>query len=1086
MTGHIKGVVVMIRLSRMGIRNLAADDVVYSRGLQDYKNNHVVNATWSSGKQQYRVTVKDSFNYMVTIKVYEDGSFEHSCNCSEHLKGNGACKHVVTALFFVLNYVERSLLKEPDNPGEKTIFQILEYFSNQEYNGTQGETFHLEVMISIPALLRSDSGNAYISIQVGSNRLYKVQSIKKFLMDYYNQENIDLGKEFKFIYGESKFDKSSQKILDYLIEIYEIGEAIDKISYSKLFNKSQIIITKNMLKRFLAILLDTKFVLELYGKQYDNVQYSTENPPIKYNLSLKDSEITLDYLEQYNVIPLTESGELLFLNGFIYQPNKKFRGNYVPFFNSLGKEKEPLVFRGENKNKFLETVLPKISETMELSVPQEIQERFITTDLKAVIYLDKVKSNIRAELKYRYGDHEFNAFENAPTDQYIIVRQPQKEDYFIEYLEQLGFQTKAKYFIMRNEDNIYEFLTSSIHDLAKECDLYYSDEFKKINIKSPGKVKAGLRINSGLNLLEVDLNYEEVPKEEIRDLFRSYRMKKKYYRLKDGSFIDLEEQNVGTLWDILNNLNVSGKDLSNETIYLSKNSALYLNNVFEEKDFLVERNEAFIDLIDRMIDPSITEYTIPSGINAELRNYQITGYKWLRTLADHSLGGILADDMGLGKTLQSIVYIESMLEEQKKGKEQGEKLQFLIVCPTSLIYNWQDEIENFAPHLRSIVITGAPKERQESIEDSNNADILITSYPLIRRDVELYDRFNFHTIFIDEAQYIKNADSLNAKSVKLLRANHKFALTGTPIENSLSELWSIFDFIMPDYLLSHTKFVNQYEKPIMKEEEGVLEDLNKRIIPFILRRMKKDVLHELPDKIEEKMLTDMSEDQKKVYISYVENIKSELNTEIDEKGFEKSKMKILAALTRLRQICCHPSTFIEDYNGGSGKLDLLMELLVDAIANDHRILIFSQFTSMLDIIQEELAMQDIPNFYLSGSTKIQDRNDYVKRFNLGEGKVFLISLKAGGTGLNLIGADTVIHYDPWWNPAVEDQATDRAYRIGQAKSVHVIKLITKGTIEEKIYKLQRRKKELSDSVIQSKEVFINTLSREELEDILSF
>lgn len=1076
----------MIKLSRMGIRNLAADDVVYSRGLQDYKNNHVLNATWSSGKQQYRVTVKDSFNYMVTIKVFEDGSFEHSCNCSDHIKGNGACKHVVTALFFVLNYVERSLLKEPDNPAEKTIFQILEYFSNQDYNTTQGETFHLEATISIPTLLRADSGNAYISIQVGSNRLYKVQSIKKFLMDYYNQENIDLGKEFKFIYGESKFDKSSQKILDYLIEILEVQEAIDKISYSKLFNKSQLIITRNMLKRFLEITQDCKFILELYGKQYDSVRYSTDNPPIKYHLSLKENEIALDYLEQYNVIPLTESGELLYLNGCIYHPNKKFRSNYVPFFNSLGKEKEPLVFKGEHKNKFLETVLPKISETMELSVPKEIQERFITTDLKAVIYLDKVKNTIRAELRYGYGEHEFNAFENAPSDQYIIVRQPQKEDYFIEKLEQLGFQIKAKNFIMRSEDTIYEFLTESIHDLAKECDLYYSDEFKKINIKSPGKVKAGLRINSGLNLLEMDLVYEEVPKDEIKDLFKSYRMKKKYYRLKDGSFIDLEEQNVGALWDILNNLNVSNKDMGNDTIYLSKNNALYLNNIFEEKDFLLEKNDAFIDLVDRMIDPSITEYNLPSGIKADLRNYQVTGYKWLRTLADHSLGGILADDMGLGKTLQSIVYIESIMEEYKMDKIQNEKLLFLIVCPTSLIYNWQDEIENFAPHLRSVVITGAPKERQEFIEASDHADILITSYPLMRRDVDLYNKFNFHTVFIDEAQYIKNADSLNAKSVKQLRANHKFALTGTPIENSLSELWSIFDFIMPDYLLSHSKFLNQYEKPIMKEEEGVLEDLNKRIIPFILRRMKKDVLHELPDKIEEKMLTDMSEEQKKVYVSYIENIKGELTSEIDEKGFEKSKMKILAALTRLRQICCHPSTFIEDYTGGSGKLDLLMELIVDAIANDHRILVFSQFTSMLDLIEVELGKQKIESFYLAGTTKIQDRNEYVKRFNQGEGKVFLISLKAGGTGLNLIGADTVIHYDPWWNPAVEDQATDRAYRIGQAKAVHVIKLITKGTIEEKIYKLQKRKKELSDSVIQSKEVFINTLSREELEDILSF
>jgi SNF2 family DNA or RNA helicase len=441
------------------------------------------------------------------------------------------------------------------------------------------------------------------------------------------------------------------------------------------------------------------------------------------------------------------------------------------------------------------------------------------------------------------------------------------------------------------------------------------------------------------------------------------------------------------------------------------------------------------------------------------------------------LGGILADDMGLGKTLQAIVYMASI-------KEISDKAQFLIVCPSSLVYNWQDELDNFAPDLTSEVITGPPKERQELIESNKVPDILITSYPLMRRDIEIYEKINFHTVFIDEAQFIKNADSLNARSVKQLNSQHKFALTGTPIENSLSELWSIFDFIMPNYLLSHTKFMNQYEKPIMKEEEGVLGDLNRRIIPFILRRMKKDVLKELPDKVETKILTDMVEEQKKVYLSYMENIKSEISNEIKENGLEKSKIKILAALTRLRQICCHPGTFIENYTGGSGKLELLMEIIIDAIANEHRILIFSQFTSMLSIIEKELKNKNIPGFYLEGATKMQDRNDYVKRFNLGEGKVFLISLKAGGTGLNLVGADTVIHYDPWWNPAVEEQATDRAYRIGQVNSVHVIKLITKGTIEEKIYKLQKKKKVLSDSVIQSKEVFISSLSREELEDLL--
>ena len=288
---------------------------------------------------------------------------------------------------------------------------------------------------------------------------------------------------------------------------------------------------------------------------------------------------------------------------------------------------------------------------------------------------------------------------------------------------------------------------------------------------------------------------------------------------------------------------------------------------------------------------------------------------------------------------------------------------------------------------------------------------------------------------------------------------------------------------MPNYLFSHTRFANRFEKPILRDEKQVLNDLGKRIHPFILRRMKKEVLKELPEKFETKMVTELTERQKKIYLSYMDEIKEDLGNKIKDNSIGQNQIQILAALTRLRQICCHPSTFIDNYKGGSGKLDLLMELIPEALMNDHRILVFSQFTSMLNLIGEELKLREISYFYMEGSTPPKVRNDYVKRFNEGEGSIFLISLKAGGTGINLTGADTVIHYDPWWNPAVEEQATDRAYRIGQENAVHVIKLLTKGTIEEKIFKLQEKKRELSDSIIQSKEVFINKLTKEELEDI---
>lgn len=1068
----------MIQISRTGIRNLASDDTIYSRGVQYYKDNRIVNATYSNTSKQFRMVVKGNYNYSVTVEEQEDGSFDYSCNCPSRLKDQGACKHVVAALLFILKYQERAVLSETKSPAERKVMQLLDYFVSQVDTVLLGETFQLETIISIPSILKGEGSRAMVSLRGGSSRKYKIQTIKKFLTDIYHHESFVIGKEFKFVHGESTFDQISTEVLNYLLEIYEIQEVIDSSHFSKIFTKSQILITKSMLVKLLDILSGSSFVLELYGRVYQDVYFVKGNPKISYQLSMDEDSITVDYKGKDAVLPITETGEMLYYDGAIYLPDKKFIRNYKPFYNSFGKDKEPLVFKGESKNSFLENVLPRISETMELDIPEELKSRYITCDMEAKMYFDKYKAGIKAELKYKYGDYEFNSFENAAAGSYIIVRQREKEDNIISELLKLGFVPYKNFYLLKDEEKIYEFMSGRVMELETKAALYYSEDFRKLGIHPPGSMKAGVRMNSGLNMLELDISFGEVPKEELRDLLHSFHIKKKYYRLKNGSFIDLDDNIIDEISTILNSLNVTDKDIKEEAILLEKQHAVYLEKVFSDKEFEFSKDKDFIALTEKILNPSVTEYMLPPGILATLRPYQFTGYKWLKTLADNDLGGILADDMGLGKTLQSIVYIASEINDAHKN-------HFLIVCPTSLIYNWLDEIENFAPYIKALVVSGTPIERQETIESYEDYDVLITSYPLIRRDITSYEKIEFNTVFIDEAQFIKNDSSQNAKSVKRLKAIHHFALTGTPIENSLSELWSIFDFIMPGYLGNHSRFVEMYEKPIIKEDADALHDLHQHITPFILRRMKKDVLTELPDKYETKMLTDLSEGQKLVYMSYIESIRNELHSDIEENGLERSKIKILAALTRLRQICCHPSTFIDNYQGGSGKLELLMEIIPDAIANEHRILVFSQFTSMLRIIENELKELEIPYFYLEGSTPTQDRNDYVKRFNNGEGKVFLISLKAGGTGLNLTGADTVIHYDPWWNPAVEDQATDRAYRIGQQNKVHVMKLITKGTIEEKIFKLQRKKKELSDSIISSKEVFINTLTKEELEELFA-
>lgn len=1073
----------MVQISRTGIRNLSSNDTVYARGLQYYKENRVINASYSNNAKLYRLEVQGNYKYSVTVEEQGDGTFDYNCNCPSRLKDQGACKHVVAALLFILKYQERTMLSETKSPEERKIIQILDYFASQEEAFTVGETFSLEPIISIGQMMKGEDTRANVSFRGGSNRKYKIQTIKKFLSNIYNNESFSIGKEFNYVNGESTFDASSQVILNYLLDIYEIQEVINLSHFSKIFTKSEVIMTKNMLMKFLERLNGKSFTLELYDREFSDVRYIRADPQISYQLTMDEETVFFDYKGKENIIPITDTGDLLYYDGFIYRSDVKFIRNFKPFYNTLSKDKEPLVFKGESKNKFLEHVLPKISESFVLEVPEELKNRYISEDLNAKIYFDRHKDGIKAELRYSYGDYEFNSFGNASSGSYIIVRQRESEDAIVDEIHKLGFNPYKNYYLLKDEDLIYEFLSGRVMDLDGIANLYYSEDFRKLGITSTGSFNANVRVNNDINLLEVDFSFDDVPKEEIRNLLHAYQVKKKYYRLKSGSFIDLEDNSIESLSKILGYLNVNSKNIEENKLLLEKQHAVYLDKVFSDKRLKLYKDKDFAALTERILNPSITGFAIPDEVNAELRPYQVTGYKWLRTLAESELGGILADDMGLGKTLQSIVFMASGLVE---SKEKGEPSpHYLIICPTSLTYNWLDEIENFTPFINAIVVSGTPAERKDIIEQYEKYDVLITSYPLIRRDIKSHETINFNAVFIDEAQFIKNDSSLNAKSVKQVNAKHKFALTGTPIENSLSELWSIFDFIMPGYLYNHNKFVEVYEKPILKNDKEALAELHQHISPFILRRMKKDVLTELPDKYETKMLTELSEEQKKIYLSYLANIKNDIQSELSEGGLDRSRIKILAALTRLRQICCHPSTFLDNYQGGSGKLDLLMEIIPDAIANEHRILVFSQFTSMLKIIEDELKDMNIPYFYLEGSTPTLERNDIVKRFNNGEGKVFLISLKAGGTGLNLIGADTVIHYDPWWNPAVEDQATDRVYRIGQQNKVNVIKLITKGTIEEKIYKLQRKKRELSDSIISSKEVFINTLSKEELEELFN-
>lgn len=573
---------------------------------------------------------------------------------------------------------------------------------------------------------------------------------------------------------------------------------------------------------------------------------------------------------------------------------------------------------------------------------------------------------------------------------------------------------------------------------------------------------------------------------ELEEIVKKYKLKKKYHRLKNGSFLDLQDSNEFDFIDkLISGTDISYKELESGSIRLPVNRTLYLNQLLKQmKGTQVTKNAEYKNIVDGLDKDLLDEEEkIPEDIETVLRPYQIIGYKWLKTLDRYKFGGILADDMGLGKTIQII----SILLDYKQNNT--EHKTSIVVSPSSLSLNWKNEIEKFAPSLNIKVVRGTAQERKEIIQNLDKYDLVITSYDLLKRDIDIYKekKYNFKYIIADEAQYLKNNNTKNAKTIKQLNSDTRFALTGTPIENSLAELWSIFDFIMPGYLFSYKEFKSTYETAIVKDEDKETMDKLKMLIePFVLRRTKKEVLTELPEKTITVLNNEMEEEQRNIYLSYLVQAKQELQDEINVNGYEKSQIKILAALTRLRQICCHPGLFIENYKGGSSKLEQCMEIIEDGVMAGHKILLFSSYTSMFEIIEKELNKRDIKYFKLTGATKVDERIELVDEFNHNpEIGVFLISLKAGGTGLNLIGADMVIHYDPWWNISAENQATDRAYRIGQKNNVQVYKLITKDSIEEKIYEMQQRKAELTDNMLNTQTTFINKLSKEDIMKLFS-
>ena len=739
---------------------------------------------------------------------------------------------------------------------------------------------------------------------------------------------------------------------------------------------------------------------------------------------------------------------------------------------------------GRNRiSEFYTRILPELENIATVTETQPEKFRsYVLPEVQFVFYLDAEEDDAVCRTYAVYGGKEYSVLEGtvkAKAASLEPFRDRAREEEILYHVSNWFPEIDWENDEMRcgkDEASIYRLMKEGTEKLMELGEVRCTRRFLGASSVNRVRVSVGVSLSSGL--LELNVSTEDVSAAELLDILKSYRKKKKYCRLKDGSFVDLDEPSLELLAELSEAMNLKDKELLKGKMKLPMYRTLYMDKLLEEHDGVYSsRDSRFREIVKGFKTVKDADFEEPSSLSRQMRKYQKDGYKWLRTLEAWQFGGILADDMGLGKTLQVIAVILAAREEGKEGTA-------LVVTPASLVYNWDAEFERFAPQLKVCLITGNQEERQKKIEAYKEADVLVTSYDLLKRDIALYEGKKFSYEIFDEAQYIKNHTTAAAKAVKIIESRIRYALTGTPIENRLSELWSIFDYLMPGFLYEYETFKKEIETPVVKNnDEKALRRLQKMTGPFILRRLKEDVLKDLPEKLEEYRYVRLGSSQQKLYDGQVVHMKEQIARQNPE-DFNKDKLRILAELTRLRQICCDPSLCFENYKGETAKLEACLELIRSAMDGGHRMLVFSQFTSMLEILQTELSNLKIPYFTITGSTSKEKRLELVKSFNEGTVPVFLISLKAGGVGLNLTGADVVIHYDPWWNLAAQNQATDRAHRIGQTKKVTVYKLIAKQTIEEKIQKLQESKKNLADQVINGESTSLGNMSRDELLELL--
>ncbi|MDM0924944.1 DEAD/DEAH box helicase [Clostridium perfringens] len=1005
------------------------------------------------------------YNTHIKINMQNSDIMGTNCSCetfkenSKHIK-NYVCKHISATndVFYSLAKKKMQNNKSKSNNKPKLVKD-----KNEEHKGKEKRFLSLD--INIKHMVKEGITLFNCEFRIGAGNLNLILDLKDFLYKNSLKKPLKFNDGFTYNPLKDEFLDEDKRVLQFVA------------SHKDMISGRYLRLKQNNLKDFLKLIDEKKKINFNFNSINYEVKVKKENVPVALTLKEGKEGFILSHHKKFPII-LNNSGDVMFFDRNLYLPRKRQLEYYIPI-HKLFLKNNTITYKKSLEN--LRSLLEELKNISKNIVLDENIRVFKEKLMKTTFNLYKNKEKIYCNVKIDYCGYIIDLIRDEKDNSFL--RDLKSEKYIEFQLERFKFIKREEDFcFIGNKEEMYELFSKGIKRLRELGEVLLSEELKEFKVLDSSLISSELKELSNFYKLKFDFGDFEL--RELRESVEAMKRGDRFYRTKKV-YLDLEDPGIVNFLNLLEDLGL--ENIKDNEVYIDKSKVLYIQEKLKDRNLsFIKGGNVLQEIVGKLLNKEFKRKLLPKALNAELRPYQKEGFKWINEITDLGFGGVLADDMGLGKTLQIIAFLLS----QKKSKS-------IVVVPTSVIYNWMDEFEKFAPSIRVGLVHGSKSKRDKVLRDFKRGlgikieeenlkeksyekyDVLLTTYGTLKNDEKAYENLSFDYCIIDEAQNIKNPSAQATLSVKNIKSRCNIALTGTPIENNLMELWSIFDFVMPGYLFTKERFRERF---IL--DESNLSELKSLITPFILRRLKEDVLSELPEKLEKKYLVEMKGKQKQLYSFYVKAIKNQLNENKSSEKSGRDKINLFAYLTKLREICLDPSLVVPDYTGESSKLTVVKEIVKDASESGKKILLFSQFTSVLQKIEEDFKKEDISYLYLDGETSAKDRVERVKKFNEDSNiKVFLISLKAGGVGLNLTSASVVIHFDPWWNPAVEDQATDRAHRFGQENKVEVIKLVAKDTIEEKIVLMQEDKRELIKSLMDGKTMDGKVLKRLTEEEI---